>query len=144
MQDLCSCSTEIQQALQQTSIPFKVGRSSDIIPVHCRKALNVLEDLRERLAEFRQSLSQSDSLALMLAPSRYPVLIALCNADKHASLLMDQLDSYRLSCLGPSRHHLFAQRREILALFDKVIRQVEDLPDLALSLEREREATGNE
>jgi hypothetical protein len=136
-QNLRFFSTETCQALQQASTPFK--KNSDINPVHCRKALNVLEHLHERLDKLCQSLSQSASLAIMLSPSRYPVLIDLHLTQKNTSRLMDQLDEYRVSCLKSSPP-LYPQRREIMTLFDKVLEQLEDIPDLVTSLEKDVEA----
>jgi hypothetical protein len=135
-QDMRFFSTEARQVLQHASTPFRIN--SDINPIHCRKALNVLENLHERLDKLCQSLSRSASLAIMLSPSRYPVLIDLHLTQKNASRLMDQLDDYRVSCLKPS-HRLYPQRREIMTLFDKVIRQVEDIPNLFTSLEKDME-----
>lgn len=136
-QDLRCFSLEARQSLQHVSIPFKMN--TDIHPVHCKAALNLLESLRERLDTLCQSLSQNTSLAVMLSPSRYPTLIDLHLTQKNTSRLMDQLDGYRISCLKPSRrlHH---QRREIITLFDKIQRQVENIPGLVMSLEKDIEA----
>ncbi len=136
-QDLRFFSTETRQALQQANIPFKTN--NDINPIHCRKALNVLERLHERLHTICQSLCQNTSLAFMLSPSRYSVLIELHHIQENTSRLAAQLDNYRVSCLKFPRR-LYPQRREIILLFDKLMRQLENIPDLATSLERDIEA----
>jgi hypothetical protein len=135
-EDLRFFSIEILQALRQVSIPFKA--TGNVCPVHCKKALNVLDHLNEQLAIGCQSLRRSVSLAILLAPSRYSLLIDLCCIQEDASQLMNQLDDYRISCLKSSRR-LTPRRCEIMTLFDKVMRQLEDIPGLITSLEKDIE-----
>lgn len=130
-------SVETRQDLQHQRASFDT--KCDVRPVHCRRALNALESLHERLEKLSQSLSRNTSLAIMLSPSRYPVLIDLCLMQRSTVRLMEQLDSYRVACLKSSPN-LYPKRREIIALFDKVLRELESIPGLITSLERETEA----
>lgn len=135
-QDLCFFSTEIPQALQRVSTPFKTN--SDICPAHCKEALKVLGCIHEELAIICQKHRQNASLTAMLSPSRYSLLIDLYRIQEDASRLMEQLDDYRISCLKSSRH-LQSRRCEIMALFDKIIPRLKSIPKLLVSLEEDME-----
>jgi hypothetical protein len=83
-----------------------------------------------------QMLCRSGSLAIMLSPTRYPLLSSLYRIQEAITRLMEQLNDYRISCLKSSRH-LYAMQREIATLLDKIMRQLEDVPCLLVFLEKD-------
>lgn len=134
--DLCFLNTEIWQGCQKISAPFK--NNGDICPIHCRTALTLLKDVNEKIVIVSLNLRQNPSLACMLSPSRYSLLIDLYMLQDDISRQINWLEDYRVSCLKPSRR-LYTRRSEIVNLFEKIIQQLKGLPDLFGSLEEDIE-----
>jgi hypothetical protein len=125
---------EARQALQRVGSPFLA--SGDILPLHCKNALNALGELKETVSVASQSLQHVDSFAVMLSPSRYPLLSVLSTLEEQALQLITQLDTYRFACLNPSRH-VRRQQREIGSQLEDISRQLAAIPELVKSLDED-------
>ncbi len=125
---------EARQALQRVGSPFL--SSGDILPLHCKNALNALGALKEHVSVVSQSLQHADSFAAMLSPSRYPLLSVLSTLEEQALQLIDQLDTYRFACLNPSRH-VRRQQRAVGSQLEDILQQLAAIPELVKSLDED-------
>lgn len=125
---------EARRELQRVGSPFLV--SGDVLPIHCKNALNALGELKENVTVVSQSLQRVDSFATMLSPSRYPLLSVLSTIEEQALQLINQLDTYRFACLEPSRH-VRRQQHEIVSQLEDISQQLADIHELATSLDQD-------
>ena len=99
--------TEAWQALQRASAPFNA--KGDIRPIHCKNALNALNDLDKDTGAFCQLLRETDSLPIFISTLRYPLLTALYGVQEQTARLIPLINEYRISCIAPPRR--FRDRR---------------------------------
>lgn len=104
-----------QYSIQLVRKPFEAN--GDIRPIHCRKALNVLEKLNENIKTICRLLSEAGSTVLeptstVTFHSSYQLLNALYHIQERIMLLINLMDEYRLDCLTTSRR--LGQKRRII------------------------------
>ena len=116
--------TQTQQALQKVSIPFQ-GKG-DIRPVHCKLALESLEEMNGSIEEFGGLFYKTTQLPLVITAMRYQTLLILHRIETQSSQLEELLDSYRTTCMTPSRHAQ-KQRNNIYAAFETLLQSLTDI-----------------
>jgi hypothetical protein len=129
-----------KQELQRVGGPFV--SSGDVLPVHCKNALNILCELKENVSLVSQSLHQADSFETILAPSRYPLLTILYKIEELASKLIDQLNTYLFTCLESSQR-VRRQHHIIVSQLEDISQQLADIPELVKSLDEDVESQGS-
>ena len=86
---------EIQKELFLAVILFKA--SGDIRPLHCRKALNALEDITANTSTFCRLFTDTTSLPTLISSSRYPLLTCLHRIREQALQAIPLGNGYRVS-----------------------------------------------
>ena len=110
---------EAQHSLLLAARPFV--NAGNVRPVHCRKALNALEDISANVSVFCRLLSETDSLPIFISSFRYPLLINLHRLREqitHATVLIDACrTSYTAiaSRASQKQHDIYAAIEYILS-----------------------------
>jgi hypothetical protein len=104
-----------QHSIQLVKKPFEAN--GDVRPIHCRKALNVLEKLNENIKTICRLLPEAGSTVLgptstVTFHSSYQLLNTLFHIQERIMLLINLMDEYRLDCLTASRR--LGQKRRVI------------------------------
>jgi hypothetical protein len=118
-QTLLSLLTEARNAVQIACAPFETN--GDVRPVHCRKALNTLEQLDECLQNIfhffqgpflQDEHTEAELLSANVSSSLYQFLTPLCHTQEQISVLTASIDAHRLVCSTPSQQS--GQQRHVI------------------------------
>ena len=115
---------QTQQSLQKACIPFQ-GKG-DIRPVHCKLALESLDEMNGCIEEFGGLFYKTTHLPLVVMAMRYQTLLILHRIETQASQLEELLDDYRTICMTPSKHAQ-KQRNSIYDSFETLLQSLTDM-----------------
>jgi hypothetical protein len=93
---------ETQHSLQLVYIPFEI-EDANIRPVECKKAINALREMDEKIQEFCKLLDETSHLPAVITILRYRFLFILHLVEEEIYRLIDLIDSYREICMTPNR-----------------------------------------
>lgn len=119
---------EAQRSLLLVARPFETAGS--VRPVHCRKALNVLEDISANISVFCKHLSETDSLPIFISSFRYPLLTNLHRLREQISHAAVLIDACRTSYVAISsrasqkQHDIYIAIENILSDLQQLLKQL--------------------
>ena len=125
---------QTQQSLQKASIPFQ-GKG-DIRPVHCKLALESLDELNGCMEAFGGLFYKTSHLPLVITAMRYQTLLILHRLETQALQLEELLDGYRIICMTPSKHAQ-KQRNDIYDSFETLLQSLTDISQQVRALNDE-------
>ena len=125
---------QAQQSLQKASFPFQ-GKG-DIRPVHCKLALESLEEMNGSIEEFGGLFYRTAHLPLVITAMRYQTLLILHRIETQSSRLEELLDGYRTICMTPSKHAQ-KQRNNICDSFEALLQSLTDISQQVRALNDE-------
>jgi hypothetical protein len=113
-----------QEFLQKASIPFQ-GKG-DIRPIHCKSALDSLNEMNRCIEEFKLFFYTTSHLPLVITALRYHTLHILHCFEIQTSQLEELLDDYRTICMTPSKR-VQKQRIDIYNAFETLSQTLTDI-----------------
>lgn len=113
-----------KQFLRKASIPFQ-GKG-DIRPIHCKSALDSLNEVNERIEDFKVFFYTASHLPLVITALRYQTLHVLHRIEIQTSQLEELLDGYRTICMTSSKRAQ-KQRIDIYNSFETLLQSLADI-----------------
>jgi hypothetical protein len=115
---------QTQQSLQKASIPFQ-GKG-DTRPVHCKLALDSLDEMNGCIEDFGLFFYNTPHLPLVVTALRYQTLHILHRVETQTSQLEELLDCYRTMCMTPSKD-MQKHRNTIYVSFETLLQSLTDI-----------------
>jgi hypothetical protein len=117
-----------QQELRLAARLFQA--TGDIRPIHCRKLINVLENIATSADAFCKLLSTTEALAIFISAARYPLLTDLHRLRQQATQAIILTEDYSLSYktrayhAGQKRLIIYKTTESILKDLDRFLEQL--------------------
>jgi hypothetical protein len=125
---------QTQQSLQEACIPFN-GRG-DIRPIHCKIALESLDEMDRCIGELGGLFYKTSDLPLVITALRFRLLFILHRIEKQVTQLEELIDGYRMICMTSSQREQ-RQRKNIYDSFKTLSQYLTDISQQARFLNEE-------
>lgn len=125
---------QTQHSLQGASNPFR--GQGDIRPIHCKLALNSLDEMNGSIEKTLSLFYETSHLPLVIMAMRFQTLHILHRIETQTSQLKELLGSLRTTCITPSRQ-VQKQRSTIYDLFDTLLQSLTEFSQQVQTLNDE-------